>query len=379
MIEIFVVYHGKWSFFLPCKANEKLEILNRKINIPRVDYISFKQSSGTFFYPREKGSVFEEYYFIFQKEGSRFIISAPLIVDLEITTYCNLNCRHCYVNKENVQNLSLGQIQKLFREFKNIGVVGIQLLGGEPSLHPRIKDIITSAYKQGLKIEMVSNGNNSLRENCDKVSNKIDYLLISVDGNENTHDYIRNKKGAFHSALESIKFFSEKGVKTKAIMTLNRINSNQYREVATKVEESGAEGLVLKFMMPIGMGEKNLDMVLRSKERKKIYKKILQEKGSFEISDQMYNALEQKVNANFFGCPAGRFSIRISAKGDVYWCIYHKKILGNIGQESFKTIWEERIIKNNFYGATSCRYSYRCGGPCKLSKIWKKGEFKCPL
>src|SRR3989339_2051717 len=68
-------------------------------------------------------------------------------IELEITTFCNLKCYNCdrsIRQAPSVECMSLSQIQKFVRESINLKWKWnkITLLGGEPTLHPQILEIV---------------------------------------------------------------------------------------------------------------------------------------------------------------------------------------------------------------------------------------------
>lgn len=78
-----------------------------------------------------------------------------------ITNKCNLNCNGCFArkimrNKPNEMSMS-GYITQLVK-FKRRGGVQINLLGGEPLLHPNISEICKINKKLGIKTTIYTNG-----------------------------------------------------------------------------------------------------------------------------------------------------------------------------------------------------------------------------
>lgn len=367
-----------WSPSIPCK-NFKVRQNTKIVSIPEnVHFQKIGSTIGCFYYPNDNNSpVFSNPYFKqdCSKIADQFIIYAPARVDLELTYLCNLKCQHCYVQAPDSSCMDLKHVKKLLRDFQKMGVAGIQLLGGEVSLYPNITEVIMFAKSCNLKIEIVSNGSESLIKNCLPISNLIDVLFISIDGTQSTHDQLRGSKGSFKSAINALWAFSQKGVKTKAVCTLNNRNKTEICQLANIIKETNADGLVFKFMLPIGKGQENCDLVIPKNERKIIREKIQKMNSSF-MDDRLYPAFNDEGQFSFFGCPGGRFTVRISPKGDVYWCIYSDEILGNVYKKSFKSIWS-KITKRNFYGDNNCPHSLRCGGPCKLSSKYRPGKLYC--
>ena len=94
-------------------------------------------------------------------------------IQLEITYRCNKLCRKCnrYCNLKKLPflkntDMSIEQIEKLINQIKqkNICLNRIEIMGGEPFLHPRLKDFISLLFYKlmipgnVLSIEIVTNG-----------------------------------------------------------------------------------------------------------------------------------------------------------------------------------------------------------------------------
>ena len=54
------------------------------------------------------------------------------------------------------------------------------------------------------------------------------------------------------------------------------------------------------------------------------------------IRDQLYPCFNCPGRYSFFGCPSGRFSIRIGVGLDVYPCIYSNEMLGSLKWRTLK-------------------------------------------
>lgn len=71
--------------------------------------------------------------------------------NIALTTYCNLHCPYCFADKmiqtEDIKNISLEKFQKICnwilkdKPKEQIGHIG--LIGGEPTLHPQFKEILS--------------------------------------------------------------------------------------------------------------------------------------------------------------------------------------------------------------------------------------------
>lgn len=78
--------------------------------------------------------------------------SAPELVDLKITDYCNMGCIFCYQGStKQGKHAPKEKIFKIIRQLSKIGVFEIAIGGGEPTLHPDFVEILKYAHEHGIK------------------------------------------------------------------------------------------------------------------------------------------------------------------------------------------------------------------------------------
>ncbi|MFX1325500.1 MAG: radical SAM protein, partial [Promethearchaeota archaeon] len=127
----------------------------------------------------------------------------------ELTTYCNLNCAHCFGNKSNNNILLFSQIKRLLENATSYGIKDLILTGGEPFLRGDIFDIIHHAKKCGIEnIGITTNGllldNKKIVRNIKKYLDVIAALYIGINGaTSETHDYIRGV-GQFDNLMKTL-------------------------------------------------------------------------------------------------------------------------------------------------------------------------------
>ena len=91
--------------------------------------------------------------------GRRFLTS----FELEITARCNLNCRHCYINRPaddrqaREEELTLSEIERLADEAVSLGAIWCLITGGEPLLRPDFEEIYLLLKKKGLLVSVFTN------------------------------------------------------------------------------------------------------------------------------------------------------------------------------------------------------------------------------
>ena len=128
----------------------------------------------------------------------------PQSVGIEITSRCNLACRHCFnrSGEGSVAELPLAVLVDLFDQCRAMGLTGVRISGGEPTLHRDFPAVAAAASKRGLAVTLNTNG--CFRsETRDRISTlPIASFLVSLDGLEASNDRIRGR-GAFAQATET--------------------------------------------------------------------------------------------------------------------------------------------------------------------------------
>lgn len=107
-------------------------------------------------------------------------LKVPFKIDVHVVEHCNLNCKGCshFSSVAQPEFLDYKEYKKalpyLARIEKSIGQ--LQLIGGEPLLHPRLPELIklTRSYLPNTKITILSNGILFLSE--EKLREKVDFI-----------------------------------------------------------------------------------------------------------------------------------------------------------------------------------------------------------
>ncbi len=140
----------------------------------------------------------------------------PIFVSFELTKHCNYSCLYCEAidNTTNLAPLTLIQIEQILSTLKSNGAHFLHLTGGEPLLHPDIKEVILHAKSLGYSISLNTNG--ALLERLVSVAPYLDNVIISLDCNRKNNDEVRGEN-SFTSAIAAIE--SLKTMKVPAVIS----------------------------------------------------------------------------------------------------------------------------------------------------------------
>ena len=85
-----------------------------------------------------------------------------LLPNILLTNICNQSCDYCFAKNEMKwaakKEMSFADLQKIVDFLKKYGRNEIKLMGGEPTLHSRFKEIIDFILDSGFKIYLFTNG-----------------------------------------------------------------------------------------------------------------------------------------------------------------------------------------------------------------------------
>jgi MoaA/NifB/PqqE/SkfB family radical SAM enzyme len=79
---------------------------------------------------------------------------------LEITGKCQLTCSHCYASSSPTGThgaMTPADWRQVITQAAVLGVRTVQFIGGEPTLHPHLTELIDQALTSGLRVEVFSN------------------------------------------------------------------------------------------------------------------------------------------------------------------------------------------------------------------------------
>jgi SynChlorMet cassette radical SAM/SPASM protein ScmF len=181
-----------------------------------------------------------------------------------LTEGCNLRCRHCWIapkyqSEENsYPALDLDLFKSIIEQAKPLGLSGVKLTGGEPLLHPEIKEILEYIRSEELRLTVETNGVLCTSELAEKMAGcKDPFVSVSLDGADaETHEWIRGMDGCFEGASEGIRNLAGAGLRPQVIMAIMRHNWEQMEPVMRLAEQWGAGSVKFNIVQPTARGEK---------------------------------------------------------------------------------------------------------------------------
>ena len=177
----------------------------------------------------QKGPAYSQYRRSWEVCGREQIgLEYPLQLNVELTASCNLRCIMCYRNYDiDVRRgcLSIAEIQLLADQFSGLNIPSLWLSGGEPLLHPQIREVLRIfSAANPLDFWMVTNGLLLTEELANEiVASKLTWLSISIDAaSPNTYKKIRG--GDYEKLLQNIDTFLRIRNETSSTLPFLRVS-----------------------------------------------------------------------------------------------------------------------------------------------------------
>lgn len=273
---------------------------------------------------------------------------------IEVTSACNLRCKHCYnASGERQKELPFELLKQVIVQAKEHGLNFLSLSGGEPLLYKNIWALMDYLKEQDIFFLLITNGTCLDSEAARKLKNYRCNVQLSLDGpDKKTHDAIRGS-GSFKIALDNIKALKQNGFKgnivIKGVITSHMTETvlQRYKSLA---KEIGAVKVEYGWLNRSGRGRSNYDELFVGENKISEYMAMVKRNeykdDTLEISDIGYTDKCPLVSVEKNPLD---ISPKITYNGDVFPCqmfVDEEFSLGNIYKKPFIDCIEgERFLK----------------------------------
>lgn len=317
-----------------------------------------------------------------------------LVLQVHITGRCNLNCKHCYIAEHAVE-MPYSDFKQVLHDYNNWArkireitgqkvIQNLHITGGEPLLHSQFNKILYLLlfHKKRYRIAFMTNGTliNKKHLRFFKML-KIKPLQLSLDGNEEGHDFIRGK-GNYNKVIHAMDLLHEYNIPCRISFTANKNNYNQFPEVADICRKHNVSSLWSDRYIPY----QKCGLSAIDKECMQNYVEILRNERN--CKDNGFLCVENARALQFLGsddaayyCRAGEYFMAVDENGEIFPCrrlpiscgnIKHSTLLDvYLNSEVFKDLRKHRIPS----GCRTCEHSKKCLGGAKCMSYALTGDY----
>jgi len=202
----------------------------------------------------------------------------PYTLVAELTYRCPLRCSYCsnpvdWAKRKN--ELDTETWKRVFREAEDLGVVGVNLTGGEPILRKDLEELIAEARKLDLYTNLITSGIPLSRERLAKFREAgLDNVQVSVqDVSSKESDRIAGLK-SFEKKLGVCAWVKELGMPLTLNVVLHRDNLAHVAEIVALAERVKADRLELANTQYLGWALVNRRALLPTREQLDAARKV---------------------------------------------------------------------------------------------------------
>lgn len=275
-------------------------------------------------------------------------LSGPIMISWDITERCNFDCLFCFNNssKSKLDSLERDEIFKIAEKICNMHPFWTCICGGEPLLKEEVFDIAKILSECGIQVSMVTNGWH-INEKISKILKNSGFkaVQISLDGcKAETHDFLRQRKGAFIRALKAIENCVNEGIHVEIAFCPTKLNYKELGKVVDIAVKMGAKGLRSQPLMILGRAllNKNL-LIFNYEEEEELIETIKKKQEEYieKIEISYGNPL-----VHFFTFPHLPCSfLHITSDGNIKISPYIPITFGNILKDQIEELWNKRLSR----------------------------------
>lgn len=182
-------------------------------------------------------------------------LSMPNIVEtaiFPITNRCNLRCNFCFASAQysNKDKMDLSYFENKINELKDYGLKKVILTGGEPTIHPDFYKFLKVTTNFSLPVQVLTNGTTTLDKEIYQ-NEYISHFVVSIDGESETHDFLRGKKGAYERTVKFLEHLPKK-IPFSTTMTVSEKNISEIEAVYLLSISLGAQSITINPVIPDG-------------------------------------------------------------------------------------------------------------------------------
>lgn len=270
----------------------------------------------------------------------------PFTISVEPTTTCNLGCPECPSGLKSFTrptgNIDLEFYTKFLNETHKQLIYLYFYFQGEPYMHPKFLSLVKQATEKGIYTVTSTNAHFlTPRKAKETIESGLDRIIISIDGStQNIYENYR-VNGKLDKVIEGTKnlIAAKKELKSATPhiifqMLVVKPNEHQIAEVKKIGQEIGVDEVKLKTAQIYDY--KNGSNLIPTIDKYSRYKKNTD--GTYSIKNKMENKCWKLWHSNV-----------ITWDGKVVPCCFDKDAkyeMGNLNQETFKTIWQNKKYQN---------------------------------
>ncbi len=268
-------------------------------------------------------------------------------IDIGFNYACNLKCKHCMANsfEKKDRSLSIADMRNIAEQADALGWCQFNISGGEPLILKNFDEVLAALMPERFHIGISTNGYFLTPERAKQLkSNGLDKVMISVDSiDESLHNSNRAKDGSYDKAMSALFAAKEADldVVVQTVITHQNAKTENTVKLAKFAQENGFS-LDMVIAKAIGEWEGKHEVLIDADD------------AAFLVElNKQYPAARRDLFSAFGmkgGCGILKKCFHITQFGDVLPCVFMHIKIGNVFEDSLKTIVDRGMKIKYFRG-----------------------------
>ncbi len=322
-------------------------------------------------------------------------VPIPRLAVWELTAACDQACLHCGPRsaKARPDELSTEECLQLVEEMAEMGVGEVVLIGGEPYLRNDFILIIRRIRELGMAAILTTGAYNL---NDARIEGMIEAGILSVsfsiDGLEQSHDYVRNRADSWKRAFAAMRKAKACGASVAVNSQINAINRHEHPELLELIADAGAHSWQVQITIAHGNAADHPELILQPYMMLEVFEMLervadrARERGVrmwpgnnlgyFGPVEHKLRRFQAGPQGHYKGCAAGRSTLGIESNGMIKNCPSQGgpvNIGGSWREHGLKAIWNRapemtyfrrRTVEDLWGYCRECYYAATCMAGC---------------
>lgn len=271
--------------------------------------------------------------------------SFPLSMQFEVTSKCNLRCKHCYnrSGENKAPDAMTGDNWVAFAKklVAKGGILEATISGGEPLLlGEKLFEFMDVLHDDGTVFNLISNGyffDKKVLERLQKYN--FYWIQISLDSYSSAlHDEFRGVKGSWERAANSAYRIALSGIPLRIASTVTPRDIEHLEEYVRMAINLGASYLMIGEVMPSGRAFDNEEFLMSREELNQFYLTMNELRKRYKNNLSITVSSSPHVQLKYSSSEKLNVAI-VRPNGDVRLDCTCPFVIGNILRDDVEDIW----------------------------------------
>ena len=181
-------------------------------------------------------------------------------LEFHLVTRCSCHCAFCSeahrMKAFHDEGFGWDEAIAVLEKYAGEGFNHLNVTGGEPTLFPRLPELLAAARSMGYTTYMASNGTRTRKpEYFARIAPVLNEICFSVHGiDAGTHDGLTGLPSSHAGLMRTLDFAADAGLRLFFNIVAVRDNADQIPAIVALAADRGVEGILVSNLAPEGMG-----------------------------------------------------------------------------------------------------------------------------